>query len=112
MPAGAKIIVRKGQRFAEWNGQGKDANGAAHRREGRHRPYRDYRPAPTPPSIGTARGSSAKVATGCRDESAARSVLIELEKRAEKVKGGILTVDEAGAIDHQESHWPNKSTPT
>ena len=28
-----------------------------------------------------------KVATGCRDESAARSVLADLERRAEKVKG-------------------------
>ena len=28
-----------------------------------------------------------EVATGCRDESAARSVLTDLERRAEKVKG-------------------------
>ena len=42
-----------------------------------------------------------ETATGCRDESAARSILTNLEKRAEKVKGGILTVDEAGTIDHQ-----------
>ena len=41
------------------------------------------------------------MSTGCRDESAARSLLTELEKRAEKVKGGILTVGEAGTIDHQ-----------
>ena len=101
MPAGAKIINRKGQRFAEWI----DAKGKR-------------RTAPvtigndgTDRIVITARTFTAKyrdgsgivreVATGCRDESAARSVLTDLEKRAEKVKGGILTVDEAGAIDHQ-----------
>ena len=36
-----------------------------------------------------------EVATGCRDESAARSILTELERRAEQVKGEILTAAEA-----------------
>ena len=41
------------------------------------------------------------MATGCRDESAARSVLNELEKRADKVRSGIRSVAEDSAIDHQ-----------
>jgi len=46
-------------------------------------------------------GVSVERATGCRDESAARSVLADFQRRAEKVKGGILTANEAAAIDHQ-----------
>ncbi|GAF81926.1 unnamed protein product, partial [marine sediment metagenome] len=38
---------------------------------------------------------------GCRDESAARSVLGKLERRAELVKGEVLTASEAAVIDHQ-----------
>ena len=53
-----------------------------------------------------------KVTTGCRDESAARSILTKLERRAELVKGGILTADEDAAIDHQERRLPNTSPPS
>ena len=49
------------------------------------------------------------MATGCRDESAARSVLAKLERRAELVKGEVLTAAEAAAIDHQDGRWPNMS---
>jgi hypothetical protein len=44
-----------------------------------------------------------EAATGCRDESAARSLLTELERRAVRVKGKILTVAEDRMIDHQET---------
>lgn len=43
-----------------------------------------------------------EVATGCRDESAACSLLNGLERRAEQVRGGILTADESAAIDQQD----------
>jgi len=100
LPTGAKIIVRKGQRLAEW----KDAKGKT-------------RTAPLT-AVGdritveartfTAKyrdgaGIVRKVATGCRDEAAARSVLTELEKRAERVRGGLLTPAEDRMIDHQET---------
>ena len=98
LPAGAKIIVRKGQRFAEW----KPAKGK-------------IRTAPLTAAgdritveAGTysARyrdggGIVRKVATGCRDESAARSVLTELEKRADKVRSGIRTGAEDAVADHR-----------
>ena len=98
LPAGAKIIVRKGKRLAEW----KDAKGKA-------------RTAPLTAAgdriaveAGTytakyrdGSGIVRKVSTGCRDESAARSILTELQRRAEKVKGGILTTGEDRMIDHQ-----------
>jgi len=41
------------------------------------------------------------VPTGCRDETAARGVLRELERRAELVKGNLLTRSEAQTADHQ-----------
>jgi hypothetical protein len=42
--AGAKIIVRKGQWLAEWIDAKKAPDGTRHRRQGRLRPDRDYRP--------------------------------------------------------------------
>jgi len=98
LPTGAKIIVRKGQRLAEW----KDAKGKT-------------RTAPLTVAgdrIAVAAGTyTAKyrdgagivreVATGCRDESAARSILSKLERRAELVKGEVITAAEDAVIDHQ-----------
>ena len=103
LPAGAKLIVRKGQRLAEW----KDAKGKTRTaplttgQEGQPRivieagtytaKYRD------------GSGIVQEVATGCRDETAARSVLADLERRAEMVKGKVLTATEDALIDHQET---------
>ena len=43
-----------------------------------------------------------EVATGCRDETAARQVLQELVKRADKVRSGMRTAAEDAAVDHQK----------
>ena len=101
LPAGAKIIVRKGQRLAEWI----DAKGK--RRTAPVIVGRDG----TDRVVITARTYTAKyrdgsgivreVATGCRDETAARSVLTELGKRADKVRSGIRSGAEDAVIDHQ-----------
>ena len=40
-------------------------------------------------------------ATGCRDETAARQVLTDLERRAELVRSGVMTGAEASIGDHQ-----------
>ncbi len=45
-------------------------------------------------------GQVVEVATGCKDQIAARRVLTELERRAELVRAGVLTADEDGAADH------------
>lgn len=101
LPVGANIVATDAKRFAEWTD-----------RKGKHRR--------NPVTIGkngedrivveagtyTAKyrdgsGIVREIATGCRDATAARSRLVELEKRAEKVKAGILTVAEDAAIDHQ-----------
>ena len=99
LPTGAKIIVRKGQRLAQWqDAKGKTRTAPLTAAGDRitveagtySAKYRD------------GSGIVRKVATGCRDEAAARSVLTDLERRAERVRGGLLTADEANAIDHQE----------
>jgi len=103
LPSGAKIITRKDQQLAEW----KDAKGRRRTapvttgRDGSDRitvtagtytaKYRD------------GSGILQEVATGCRDESAARSILNDLEKQAEKVKGKLLSADEAAMMDRQNT---------
>src|SRR5262249_42061472 len=49
-------------------------------------------------------GITRTVATGCRDESAARAMLVELERRAELVKSGVLTSAQADSINHGRSN--------
>jgi len=46
-------------------------------------------------------GIVCEVATGCRDEDAARSILSKLERRAELVKSEVLSKSESAMADHQ-----------
>ncbi len=99
IPADAEILVRRGERFARWKAKGK------------------LRTAPLTAGLdGTGRllvtaatytakyrdgsGIVREVATGCRDEAAARSVLTELERRAERVKSNLITGAEDAIADH------------
>jgi integrase len=91
LPADAELFVRKGERFARF----KDAKGRSRTEavtagtDGADRllivagtytaKYRD------------GSGVVREVATGCRDKTAAESVLGELERRAELVKAGVMT---------------------
>jgi integrase len=100
MPQGAEILIRGGQRVARW----KDAKGKTRTtpttigRDGRERivvtartftaKYRD------------GQGIVREVATGCRDEGAARNVLADLIKRAERVRAKVLTPAEDAVVDH------------
>lgn len=103
LPAGAEIFIRKGERFARW----KDAKGKLRTaplttgREGQER------------IVITAATFTAKyrdggrivreVPTGCRDEVAARSILADLERRAQLVKGKVITAAEDAISDHQST---------
>src|SRR5262245_22820026 len=101
MPAGAELFTRNGEQFARWrDAKGKSRiAGVTTGREGQPRivltaqtylaKYRD------------GQGITREVATGCRDELAARAILAELERRAERVKSKILTSAEDAVIDHQ-----------
>ncbi len=100
VPEGAEILNRKGKQYARWKTKaGKTrtepvtttAKGDRIRiRSSKYvAKYRD------------GSGIVRKVATGCRDETAARSVLAELVRRAELVKSNVLSAAEDAAADHQ-----------
>jgi hypothetical protein len=103
LPDGAKIVTRDGKRVAEWiDGVGKKhhapINGPRAKRPGiRERAttytaqYRD------------GNGVVRRVPTGCKSLAAARSVLRDLESRAEKVKSGLVTQTEADVADHADT---------
>jgi len=105
LPPDAEIVARKGERFARWKVNGKTRTAKVTRGEdGRDRiveqaatftaKYRD------------GQGRVREVATGCRDATAARQILANLEKRADGVRSGIRTAAEDAAHDHQASPLP------
>jgi len=105
LPQNAEIFTRKGERFARW----KDANGKTRtatvtvpkkgKNAGKTRiivtskkfiaKYRD------------GNGLVVERSTGCRDETAARQVLADLERQAERIKAGVVTASEDRALQHQ-----------
>src|SRR5262245_41247055 len=104
LPLGAEIVVRKGERLARW----KDAKGKKRTaplttgRDGKDRiviesskwfaKYRD------------GAGVVQVVPTGCEDETAARQVLADLERKAELVRSGMLSAAEAAVAGHLGGH--------
>ncbi len=104
LPAGAKIIIRKGQRLAEWI----DAKGKRRTAQLTTAGDRITIEAGTyTAKFRDGAGIVRKVSTGCRDESAARSILGKLERRAELVKGEVLSAVEDAVIDHQSTPLAN-----
>jgi integrase len=100
LPPGAEIIQRKGVRLARWRdskGKGKSARltsekyGADRIRDNSSTYFARYR---------DGNGVVVEVSTGCRDESAARQVLADLERKAERVRAGLLTPAEARTAEH------------
>jgi len=101
LPAGAELLIVKGERIAKW----KTAKGKSQSatvivgRDGNDRitataatytaKYRD------------GQGRLREVATGCRDVTAARRRLSDLEKRADQVRSGIRSIAEDSVVDHQ-----------
>jgi integrase len=101
LPAGAETFTRKGERFARWRDRkgksrtapltvGKDGSDRIVIESSRYvAKYRD------------GAGVVQVVPTGCRDEQAARSVLGDLERRAELVRAGVMSAAESAVADHQ-----------
>jgi integrase len=101
VPAGAETFERKGQRLARWRDSrgrqrtarltvGKAGQQRIVIESGRYfAKYRD--------GAGVVR----LVATGCKDETAARQVLAELERKAELVRSGVMSAAEAAVGEHQ-----------
>ena len=100
LPPGAEFITRKGVRLARWrDGKGKirtapvttERDGTERIREESSTYFARHR---------DGNGVVVETPTGCRDESAARQVLADLERRAERVRSGLLTSAEARIAEH------------
>jgi integrase len=101
LPAGAELFTRKGERFARWKDQRGKARTAPLTRgkDGSDRIVTE-----SPYYVAKYRdgaGVVQTVATGCRDEQAARRVLADLERRAELVKAKVMTAGEDAVAQHQ-----------
>jgi integrase len=101
LPRGAEIFTRKGERFARW----KDRRGKTRTapltvgEDGSDRIVTESRTYTAKYRDGA--GVVREEATGCRDETAARQVLADLERKAELVRSGVMTAAEAAIGDHQ-----------
>jgi len=100
VPPGAETIARKGERFAKWrdkSGKQRTAplttgrDGADRIRDESRTYIAKYR---------DGSGLVVEVATGCRDKAAALAVLADLERRAEKIRSGLVSPQEARTADH------------
>ncbi len=103
LPAGAEIFVRKGERFARWKDrQGKTRTAPVTTgQDGSERLLLE-----SPYFVAKFRDGAGMLcvqATGCRDETAARQVLADLERRAELVRSNVMTAAEAAVSDHHAS---------
>src|SRR5271166_4482892 len=110
LPTGAEIFTRKDERFARWkNAKGRTRTAPITTgRDGQDR------------IVITARTYTAKyrdgsgyvqiVPTGCRDETAARSILADLERRAVRVKSKMLTAAEDAVVDHLATPFVEHTT--
>jgi hypothetical protein len=97
LPANAEIMTRKGDRLARWkDGKGKTRTAPLTDAGNRIRiesatfiaKYRD------------GNNHVVEVPTGCRTEDAARQVLADLERQAERVRAGLITAAESRTAEH------------
>ncbi len=101
VPTGAEIFVRKGERFARWKDRKGKARTAALTvgKDGSERLLIE-----SPYYVAKYKDGSGVVqveATGCRDETAARQVLADLERKAELVRAGVMSAAEAAVGENR-----------
>jgi integrase len=100
LPSGTEFITRQGVRLARW----RDAKGKIRTapvtigRDGTQRLRDESKTYFARHRDGN--GIVVESPTGCRDESAARQVLADLERRAERVRSGLLTSAEDRIAEH------------
>jgi hypothetical protein len=100
LPPGAQIITRQGERLARWrDGKGKLRTAAVTMGQNGSDRIRD-KSATYVARYRDGNGLLVEVSTGCRDKTAAQAVLADLERRAEKVRAGLLTPAEAQSSEH------------
>ena len=104
VPSGAKVVEAGGKLTARWKGRGSKAkwmtasvvtldDGRQVIRQESSTYFARYRDQGKALIV---------VSTGCRDESAARQVLADLERRVERIKSGVLTPAEDAASEQQK----------
>ena len=100
LPADAELFSRKGQQFATWQDAKKKTRKAlvTASKEGEPRLLVESRTYFAKYRDGA--GVVQIVATGCRDETAARQMLADLERQAERVRRGVITATEAAIGSH------------
>jgi hypothetical protein len=100
LPPNAEIITRQGVRLARWrDGKGKmktspvttGKDGAERIRDESGTYVARYR---------DGNNQLVEVSTQCRDRTAAQNVLADLERKAERVRAGLLTAAEARTAEH------------
>jgi integrase len=102
VPKGAEIVARKGERFARWKVRGKTRTAPLTTGEG----GADRVVIESPYFVAKYRDGSGvvqTVSTGCKDETAARQVLADLERRAELIRSGVISAAEAATGNHQST---------
>ena len=103
LPKGAEVVTLKGEQVARWKptkGRAKTAP-ITTGKDGSLRIV--VRSATYSAKYRDGQGIVRKISTGCRDESAARCVLNELERRAELVRSGVISAAEDRVANHQRS---------
>ena len=101
MPADAELFTKRGEQFARWK-PAKGKTQTAKLTTGQDGSRRIVVQSGT--YIAKFRDGSGivcEVSTGCREEAAARSVLAQLERRAELVKSGVMSEAEDTIADQQ-----------
>jgi integrase len=103
LPPDVEKFARKGECFARWtDGKGRKRTAAV--TTGKNGSERIVIKATTyTAKYRDGSGHVLEVATGCRDETAARSVLAGLVRRAELVKAGVMTKTEDTVADHLQT---------
>ena len=101
LPAGAEVFTRNGERFARWkNAKGKTRTAKLTAgKDGLDRIVLEAKTFTAKYRNGS--NHVVETATGCRDETAARSVLGDLEQRGVLVKIGVITAAQDAIADHQ-----------
>ncbi|MCA9095321.1 MAG: site-specific integrase, partial [Planctomycetaceae bacterium] len=101
VPSGAEVFDREGERYARWkNARGKQK--VARLTTGRNGSDRIIVESKTyTAKYRDGSGIVVERTTGCRDETAARRMLADWERRAELVKAKVVTAEEDAIADHQ-----------
>ncbi|MBX3356725.1 MAG: hypothetical protein KF724_13605, partial [Phycisphaeraceae bacterium] len=100
LPPGAEVVTVRGSPTARWRLRNGTLRTAEVLTDARGRVRIRGRTAAFVAKYRDGSGVWTEVPTGCKDETAARAVLANLERRAELIRAGVITAEEDGASRH------------